>query len=343
MSIPSIPGGHSGPKTPKLCVHLADVEDLDEDPTSFAVAMDGSLGARACLDLAYKFFFQKKAASTVEVIHIYDPTVQDGLMRGYKKDVIESDVRALDISHGKRFTLTVVPKNGSEVEGKTLCKWTYDKEEQGHCIDFMLMGFKGSKNASEEALLASDVSYCLAYSRCSMIVLRDWTMPESGLLHYLVPVDLSQWSEKALYDALLLSNPGDKITVLRVSFESQETEGRHKEYYQKLIDRISKKFGKPRDIQLQVVTSAGKGVSNCILDYADDSNVDFICMGTDVKRLQSQKSYLGSVSGSVLLSGRYPMVIARYDAEFESVVSSNSKPFIEGLPQSLDIKIFGNK
>ena len=64
-------------------------------------------------------------------------------------------------------------------------------------------------------------------------------------------------------------------------------------------------------------------------------------MGTNVKRLQQQKSYLGSVSGAVLLAGRYPMVIARYDEDFESVVSHYSRPAIDfQLPTSFDGKIF---
>jgi len=226
-----------------------------------------------------------------------------------------------------------------------LCEWMCKQEAAGACVDFMLMGFKGAKNAAEEVLLASDVSYCLAFSRCSMIVLRDWTPPEdpAANLHYLVPVDLTKWSEKALHDALLLSSPGDKITVLRICFDDEKSDaGQMAKYFTKLIARIGKKFGEPRVVNLVEIRSGGQGVSEAILNYADKAgDVDFICMGTNVKRLQQQKSYLGSVSGAVLLAGRYPMVIARYDEDFESVVSNYSRPAIDfKLPTSFDGKIF---
>ncbi|CAD7939180.1 unnamed protein product [Amoebophrya sp. A120] len=336
-----LPTGHSGVKLPKFAPDLTAVEDLDEEPVAFAVAHDGSKGARACIDLAYNQYFPKKPNSTVEIVHIYDTTAQGDLMRPFKKDVIASDITALDIAHGDRFKLLMLEK--VEKEGKQLCEWTMKREQKGQCIDFMLMGFKGGKNASEEQLLASDVSYALAYSRCSMIVLRDWVPAEDApnqKLHYLVPVDLSKWSEKAFHDALVLSSPGDKITVLRVIFEDDADKKSQVAYYEKLIDRVSKKFHKPRNIQLVTVNSGGAGVSETILKWADESetDVDFICMGTNVKRLQQAKSYLGSVSGNVLLKSRYPMVIARYDEDFESVISNASRAKVM-FPDKLETSI----
>ena len=71
--------------------------------------------------------------------------------------------------------------------------------------------------AIEGDLLASDVSYVLAYSRCSVVVLRN-VVPKCGKLHFCVPVDLTKVSEKALYDALLMSGEGDKISIIHVYF-----------------------------------------------------------------------------------------------------------------------------
>ena len=48
------------------------------------------------------------------------------------------------------------------------------------------MGFKGRRKASEEELLASDVSYAVAYSQCSCVIMREeMVLPPSGGLHYL--------------------------------------------------------------------------------------------------------------------------------------------------------------
>ena len=66
---------------------------------------------------------------------------------------------------------------------------------------------------------------------------EEMVLPESGGLHYLVPVDLNRWSEKALFDALFLSTPADKITVMHVKIREEET-AETQEYYAKIFDRL---------------------------------------------------------------------------------------------------------
>lgn len=82
-------------------------------------------------------------------------------------------------------------------------------------MDFLVMGYKGRRKSTEADLLASDVSYMMQYARCSTIIVRD-EFTSSEKFHMACAVDANRWSEKALHDALLLTEPGDRLTVLHV-------------------------------------------------------------------------------------------------------------------------------
>jgi nucleotide-binding universal stress UspA family protein len=305
---------------------LAEDEFIDDDELNLCVGHDGSISARACVKLATEYYLKQKDKVTVDIIHIFDLEKQADAPRNYKRDTITAELKPLDTSYGGRFKLHMIERVKDEKEGKTIVKFTADEEEIKKTVDFLFLGFKGRRKADEKELLASDVSYAIAYSQCSCIVLREeMPIPESGALHYLVPVDLNRWSEKALFDALFLSTPNDKVTVMHVRIREEET-AQTEEYYTKIFDRLTAKMKNPPEMKYIAVRHGGEGAAVDILKYAADEGVDMICMGANVDRLRKQESYLGSVHGAVLLGTKLPVCVAHYDETFASVVSKESRP-----------------
>merc|ERR1711908_63413 len=137
-------------------------------------------------------------------------------------------------------------------------------------------------------------------ARCSAIIVkREFQMPESGAAKYVVPVDPNKWSEKALFDALTLSRPGDEIHVLHVRLREDEA-AQSAEYYQTLIERVSAKMKFPRKMIYKSYRYGGEGAANDILAYIDEVDADFVAMGVNAGRLREKKPYLGSRSSKVL-------------------------------------------
>lgn len=304
---------------------------IDEQPLNVAIAHDGSIAARACIAFSTDWLLKKKQNCNVDVVHIFDISKQDTCPRSYKRDTIEAELAPLDSGKGSRFKLNLLERNPKEKEGKTIVKWTEDIDNAstgaGKTIDFLFMGFKGRRKATEEELLASDVSYATAYSRCSCIIMREeMTMPTGGM-HYVVPVDLNRWSEKALFDALFLSTPEDKISVIHIKNREEET-NETEDYYQKIFTRLKDKMKKPPTMEYHTIRHGGEGCAQDIIKFANDKDCDVICMGTNVNRLREKSSYLGSVCGAVLLGTKIPVVVAHYDEAFASVVTQESRPNI---------------
>lgn len=238
-------------------------------------------------------------------------------------------------------------------EGKLIVEWSFQREEKGSTIDFMFMGFSGKNTATETELLASDVSYTLQYLRCSTVVVKkDTHLPEitdengnRKPLHVLVCVDMSPQSEKALFDAMALTTDEDKITMFhsRVLEEEGKTINETADsYYQTLMERVKADKYLNRNIEFVAVRHGGEGPGQDILDYVakcegegskPEDEVHMVCMGTDCRRLIENKSYLGSNAGRVICKINKPIVVAKYDSAFASVMTADEKMMaVPGFP-----------
>ena len=89
-----------------------------------------------------------------------------------------------------------------------------------------------------------------------------------------------------------------------------------------------------REVQLVSVRHSGLGAAEDILTWVkaqEDENakpedeVHMLFMGTDVRRLQEGKGYLGSTAGKIICKINKPVVIAKYDSSFKSVMSTEEK------------------
>lgn len=128
---------------PRLAVSVnkAVESGLIDGGSNFLICYDGSLASRGSVSMMLDFFFKYDKKSKIDVLHIYDNAKQDELPLSLKKDTIEHDLMAYDVSWGARFTRHIRPKlNAATKEGKELVKFTYELESEDKTIDFLVLG-----------------------------------------------------------------------------------------------------------------------------------------------------------------------------------------------------------
>lgn len=108
-------------------------------------------------------------------------------------------------------------------------------------------------------------------------------------------------------------------------------------FYQDLILKLRNTMPRPRNIEFVQIRHGGEGAANDIVNWCNDNDVDMVCMGTDVSRFQKQQSYVGSVCAGVLKKITIPVCVARYDKEWESVMTSTERrgtqAFVPSFPE----------
>lgn len=165
--------------------------------------------------------------------------------------------------------------------------------------------------------MASNVSYVMQHARRSVLVVKDTFSPYS-FVHWLVAVDNTKASEKAVLDALCLTDIDDTVTVLHIAMKDEDAD-QVRERYSEMIERCTGKFDRPRKVTLVVQAETGNGPADDILDYVEAKNVNIICVGTDAGRVRRGGTYLGSCSAKVLVCSRQPVVVAHYDSAFADI------------------------
>ena len=116
---------------------------FDEDQLNLSVAHDGSIASRAALSFANEYLMQRHRdvkKTKLAVVHVYDLEAQAGLSQKFKKDTIESELTALDVSLGEKYTKHFVNietesrlhKGTDEArpEGKLIVDWSFVREEE---------------------------------------------------------------------------------------------------------------------------------------------------------------------------------------------------------------------
>lgn len=216
------------------------------------------------------------------------------------------------------------------------------------------MGRKGIKDHSD-VVIASNANYALQYARCSTILIQNPFLPYSRV-HYCVAMDRTKSSEKALVDALLLSEPDDRITVLHIRMKDEERRDIRnnpdaepnvimdfEKRIQELIHSWSTMLSRPRNITLTMLDESEKPPSHDIIEwvFSESNNVHVVCVGADQERVRKNKHYLGSCSTTVVLNcvrEGIPVVVAHYDERFfvegavEALPDSAARPGTAELP-----------
>lgn len=306
---------------------------VDREQLVFAVGFDGSNGANAALDMVLKYFLCKRSMAIAHLVHIYDDE-KGYLPVAQRKSAIEKFLEVYDVTNGKRATRHMLPRLDKEkTAGRYLAEFVNDPANR---VDICAMGFFGRKRRTGldhgGHLMASNVSYVMQYSRCSVLVVKNEFLPYS-FVHWLVCVDNTRASEKAMLDALCLTETDDTITVLHIAMRDEDAT-QVRERYSGLIKRCSEMFDRPRTVKLVVQAESANPPSDDILDYVDANNVNVICVGTDVARVRRGGSYLGSCAAKVLVCSEQPVLVAHYDSDFGEIVDVEQKlkQKVEPLP-----------
>lgn len=300
------------------CISKLEHHHIDRDNLVFAIGFDGSNGAHAALHMVLKYFMCKRKMATAHMIHVYDDS-KEYLPPPQRKAAIQRYLEAYDVSMGKRATMHMLPRLEDKSAGKVVTEFVNEEKNR---VDFCVVGFFGRTRKDfhhGEHLLASNVNYMMQYTHRSVIVVKDEFLPYS-FIHWVVCVDKTKESEKAVMDALCLSETDDRITVLHIAMRDEDAEA-VKEVYTKMVDKCNSALPRPRKVNLVVQTeNPSQPPSDDILDYASENNADIICVGTDAARVRRGGTYLGSCAAKVLVCSTTPVVVAHFDSDFGDII-----------------------
>jgi len=297
--------------------------ELDQARIKFHCAFDGSEVSRSALDFLLDYLLSKRKNAEAEAIYVEDPT-KTYLPPAQRRGAVEAVLKPHKFLFPGRLNHRVLMKESGKCVGQTLTE--YSIKEQA---DFMIIGMYGRKGIKDhtETVMASNANYALQYAQCSTILIQEPFLPYS-CVHFLVAMDRTKSSEKALVDALLLSEPDDRITLLHIIMQDEMNaandlvEDPLKGYKAKLkpmIEKYTSEIGRPRTVNVVYQVESPEPVAHDILDYASKNNVHVMCLGANTKRLRENKTYMGSTSTSVMVNcvrEGVPVVIAHYDDQF---------------------------
>jgi len=143
--------------------------------------------------------------------------------------------------------------------------------------------------------------------------------------HLLVPVDFSEFSDKASEYALFLAKQFcARITLLHVMviFKADVDEKEHLESYEEMLkateEKREKKLqqhcenGKKRDVEIDSVLTRGISAADAILDHATKGDYDLIVMGTH-GRTGIKRWMAGSATEKVVHHSPLPVLTVHKD------------------------------
>jgi len=236
-------------------------------------------------------------------------------------------------------------KDSAKSVGRILCEFA-----NGRKVDFLIIGMFGRKGIKDQTdtVCASNANYALQYASCSTILIEQPFLPYTQV-HYCVAMDRTKSSEKALVDALLLSEPGDKISILHVKMRDEESRANDahetpdvicdfEERIARLLHKWATCLKRPREVGLFLLDETDRPPAEDILDWVITNNVHFMCVGADQERLRRRQHYLGSVSATIvvnLVREGVPVCVAHYDGRFYTEgVKDELPPKAEVSPSS---------
>jgi nucleotide-binding universal stress UspA family protein len=315
-------------------------KELDEAKIRFVCAYDGSEVAKSALGLLLDYILPKRKNAEATAVYVDDPS-KTYLPPAQRRDAVQHQVSMSKFLFPNRLDSRVLYKDGEKCAGQTICEYANENR-----ADFLVIGMYGRKGIKDqtEAVMASNANYALTYGQCSTILIQEPFLPYSQV-HFLVAMDRTKSSEKALVDALLLSEPDDTITLLHIVMRDEQNrlndakEDPLKAYKEKLAPLIATwttNVNRPRRVKVVFQAESEKPVAEDILDYAANNNVHVVCVGANVSRLRENKHFMGSTSTCVMTNcvrQGVPVVIAHYDERFAEVGGSDWKaPEYEPLP-----------
>jgi nucleotide-binding universal stress UspA family protein len=310
-------------------------QTVDSAPVKILCAYDGSEVARAAKDLALEYFLPKRKNIHTTFCYVDDPN-KTYLPAKMRKGACEQEIEMQKFLFKGRVDVKVAYRDQSKCVGQHIVEEANDID-----ADFIIIGMWGRKGVKDhsEDIIASNANYALQYASCSTILIQEPFLPYSQV-QYLVPMDLSRASEKALVDALLLSEPDDTITALHIVMRDETDRPgdgpggadplkRFKEKLQPLIDQWTTELDRPRNVNIVYQHETWEPASKDILTYVEEHNIHIVCVGANAARVRENKSYMGSTSAVVFqncVRMGVPVVVAHYDEQFEAGLPRTKTP-----------------
>lgn len=315
--------------------------DIDDAVIHFACAYDGSDVSTNALNLCIEYFLPKRKNAAVTTLYVDDPA-KTYLPPKQRRAAVEQFVNTQKFMFKGRLDTRIIPKDHDKLVGRHLCEFANDSG-----CDFLVIGMYGRKGVKDhtDTIIASNANYALQYARCSTILIQEPFLPYSQV-HFLVAMDRGKSSEKAMVDALLLSEPDDKITLLHIVMRDEQDAANdekadplkgYREKLEPLVAQWTTQVNRPRNVDIVFVDESSQPPSHDIIDYASNNNVHVMCVGADVRRLRANQNYMGSTSAVVLANcvrQGVPCVVAHFDEQFSEVGAdgSTAAPGPEALP-----------
>lgn len=307
-------------------------KELDESKIKFVCAYDGSEVANSALGLCLDYILPKRKNAECTAVYVDDPS-KTYLPPKMRRDAVLAEIGRSKFLFPNRLNSKILYKDGDKCAGQIICEHANESE-----ADFLIVGLYGRKGIKDqtETVMASNANYALTYGQCSTILIQEPFLPYSQV-HYLVAMDRTKSSEKALVDALLLSEPDDTITLLHIVMRDEQNRSNdavmdplkeYKEGLEPLIAAWTTNVSRPRKVNIVFQPETPKIVAEDILDYAANNNVHVVCLGANVSRLRENKHFMGSTSTCVMancVKQGVPVVIAHYDEAFAEVDESEWK------------------
>jgi nucleotide-binding universal stress UspA family protein len=300
---------------------------VDTSPVTVVCAYDGSDVSRAAKDLALEYLLPKRKNLHTTFCYVDDPS-KTYLPAKMRRASCQNDIEMQKFLFKGRVDVRTIYRESEKSVGQHLVEAAEDLK-----ADFMIIGVYGRKGVKDHTdhIIASNANYALQYARCSTILIQEPFLPYSQV-QYLVPMDRTKISEKALVDALLLSEPDDTITILHIVMRDEQDRlndgpaapdplGGFKAKLKPLIDSWTVDLDRPRNVQVVYQSESSEPASTDILNYVDEHNIHIVCVGANASRVRQNKSYMGSTSAVIFANcvrNGVPVVVAHYDESFES-------------------------
>ncbi len=184
--------------------------------------------------------------------------------------------------------------------------------------DLIVMGAKGI-SAIEAILLGNTANRVVRDAKCPVLIVRG-DVTDYKLRKILVPTDLSEYSEYALQQAVLLAEKsGAEIELLHVldvhTYDARKVEEFLKsekgQALQQKVQDAMKIPGDSRGVPIHKVIVRGFETSSEIATYARENEIDLIVMASHGRRGFS-KWLLGSVTDKVIRIAPCPVMSVKH-------------------------------
>jgi hypothetical protein len=148
--------------------------------------------------------------------------------------------------------------------------------------DFLVIGYHGRKsegNADRKLIMGKSSNVLIREMHIPCIIIKRALNPEK--ISYVITVDGTQRSRDSVNIFLLLVQANDALTILHVEEVDKSNESGlldTKQFYEGVLKRINRSEG------YVSLLSGDKSVIDCISEYVDQADPDFLCLSPSQSR-----------------------------------------------------------